>query len=161
MQNHSPKPSKPPRQSFRESEDFQRFRELLQSGFVKEGTEILKPELLEFTERLAKILRRSERREFATLDQFRRLFQQVKGLQQVRDATALEVELRLLNAQITYADARQTISRNFSLVMQESLNSLLGCDQIPTQLPGMCTFFEALYAYYYYHTQRDMRRRRS
>ena len=158
MQNHS---SKPPRQSFRESEDFQQFQELVRDGFVKTGTDLPKPELLELTEHLARILRRSDRRDTDITKQFRHVFHQVKGLRQVHDTVKMEVALRLLKAQMAYADGRQTISRNFHLIVQESIDSVLGCEHIPAQLPGLCGFFEALYGYYYYHTQRDKRRRRS
>jgi len=158
MQNHN---SKPPRKSFRESDDFQQFRTLLQSGFVKEGTDLPKPELLECTEQLARILQRSDRRDSDTMNHFRRMFHQLRGLQHVHNVAEIEVELRMLKARMAYADGRQKISRNFHLIIQESIDSVLECEHIPAQLPGLCGFFEALYGYYYYHTQRDMRRRRS
>lgn len=153
--------NKPPRQSFRESDDFQQFRKLVQDGFVEAGTDLPKPELLEFTEHLARILRRSDRRGTDAVKQFRQVFHQIKDLQQGHDIVRMEVQLRMLKAQMAYADGRQTISRNFHLIIQESIDSVLGCEHIPTQLPGLCGFFEALYGYYYYHTQRDQRRRRS
>jgi CRISPR type III-A-associated protein Csm2 len=152
--------NKPPRQSFRESDDFQKFRELVQNGFVEASTGLPKPDLLEFTEHLARILRRSDRRDTDIIKQFRHVFHQFKGLQQVHDTVKMEVELHMLKAQMAYADGRQTISRNFHLIIQESIDSILGCEDLPTQLPGLCGFFEALYGYYYYHTQRDKRRRR-
>ncbi len=158
VQSHGAKPA---RQSFRDSDDFQRFRTLLQAGFVLEGTDIPVPELLEFTESLARILQRSDRQDSDTGNHFKRIFQQLKGLQQDQDAVEIEVELRMLKARLAYADGRQAISRNFHLVMQESIDSVLGSRHIPAQLPGLCGFLEALYGYYYYHTQRDIRRRRS
>ena len=158
MQSHSAKPA---RQSFRDSDDFRQFQRLLQAGFVKEGTDITAPELLTFTEALAQVLQRSDRHDSDTGQYFRRIVQQINGLRQIPDTLKVEVELRMLKARLAYADGRQTISRNFHLIMQESIDSVLSCEHIPSQLPGLCGFLEALYGYYYYHTQRDTRRRRS
>jgi hypothetical protein len=59
-----------------------------------------------------------------------------------------------------YAAGRQAISRDVSPIIQECIDTLLTCGNILKQLPGFCGFFESLYAYYYYQTQRDVRRRR-
>ena len=150
-----------PRKPFRESDNFRKFQEVVQHGFVQQGTELPKPELLQLSERLAKMLSRSDRRDFDTVNHVRRFFNQVSGLKNVQDTVKLEVELQMLKARIAYATGRHTISRDFSLVIQESLDRILGCGQIAEQLPGFCGFFEALYAYYYYHAQRDARRRRT
>lgn len=158
MQNPGTKPT---RQSFRDSEEFQQFRTLLQTGFVKTDATLPAPELLAFTEPLAQVLQRSDRGEAETDAYFRRIFQHIKGLQHVQDPIAIAVELRMLKARLAYADGRQIISRNFHLIMETSLDSILASEQILAQLPGLCGFLEALYGYYYYHTQRDVRRRRS
>jgi CRISPR type III-A-associated protein Csm2 len=149
-----------PRRSFRESDDFRNFKEMLSGGFVAEGTILPRPELLTFSEKLARLLRKSDRRDSDTVNHFRTFFHQVTGFKQLEDTTQIEVELRMMRAKMLYAAGRQTISRDVSLVIQECIDTLLTCENIMTQLPGFCGFFESLYAYYYYQAQRNSRRRR-
>lgn len=158
MNNQGKKPQT--RRSFRESDDFRNFKELLSGGFVAEGTSLPRPDLLTCSEKLAKLLKKSDRRDSDTVNQFRTFFHQVTGFQHVEDAVQVEVELRMLRAKMLYAAGRQTISRDVSLVIQECIDALLTCDNMTKQLPGFCGFFESLYAYYYYQAQRDVRRRR-
>lgn len=158
MNNQGKKPQ--PRRSFRESDDFRNFKEMLSGGFVAEGTVLPRPELLTFSERLARLLKKSDRRDADTVNQFRTFFRQVTGFKQIEDAMQIEVELRMLRARMLYAAGRQMISRDVSLVIQACIDTLLTCENISKQLPGFCGFFESLYAYYYYQAQRDVRRRR-
>lgn len=158
MNNQGKKPQS--RRSFRESDDFRNFKEMLNGGFVAEGTILPRPELLAFSEKLARLLKKSDRRDSDTVNQFRTFFHKVTGFQHIEDAMQIEVELRLIRARMLYAAGRQAISRDVNLVIQACIDMLLTSDNIPKQLPGFCGFFESLYAYYYYQTQRDVRRRR-
>lgn len=160
MTNQITKPSQPTYKGLRETEEFQHFQKLLSAGFVAQGTTLTNPELLKFSEKLAKILKRSDRRDSETATQFRSIFQQINGLQHCADTVQIQVELRLLKARMAYAAGRKMISRDFSLVLQECFDAILNCEQMQTQLPGLCGFFESLYAYYYYQAQKDNRRRR-
>lgn len=148
------------RKGFRETEDFQHFQKMVKSGFLSDGTSVTKPELLKFSEKLAKTLKRSDRRDSDTVNQFRRFFNQVSGLKNFDDAVQLQARLRLVKARMMYAAGRQIVSRDFNLVVQECIDSILEKEDIASQLPGFCGFFESLYAYFYYQTQRDVRRRR-
>lgn len=148
------------RQSFRDSDDFRHFQTVLRDGFVRQGTTTVRPELMEMTDHLARILQRSDRRESDTNRYFQRFFRHIQSLQGLHDSGTLQAELHLLKARLAYADGQQAISRNFHLIAQESLDSVLQSEETAPQIPGLCQFLEALYAYYYYHTQRDARRRR-
>jgi CRISPR type III-A-associated protein Csm2 len=152
-----------PHKSFKETDDFQQFQRLLENGFVAPGTALPHPELLAFSEKLARVLRRSEHRDTDTAAQLGAFFKQVNGLKYLHpspeQSTQLQVELRMLRARVLYAAGRRTISREASIVIQESLDRLLARDDLTGQIPGFCGFFEALYAYYYYQAQKDARRR--
>lgn len=153
-----------PRQSFKETDDFRQLQHLLEHGFVAPGTTLPHPELLMFSERLARVLRKNEHRDADTVAQLGAFFRQINGLKHLPPSpehlTEVQVELRMLRARMLYAAGRRTISREASLVIQESIDRLLARDDLAGQFPGFCGFFEALYAYAYYQAQKDARRRR-
>lgn len=163
-QSSQPSPRMPPHKNFKETDDFKQFQRLLENGFVAPGTALPHPELLKFSENFARVLRKNERRDTDSIAHFRTFFNQVNGLQHLRpspeQSTRLRVELQMLRARILYAAGRKAVSREVSLVIQESLDRLLARDDLAGQLSGFCGFFEALYAYYYYQAQKDARRRR-
>lgn len=163
-QGSQPPPRMPLRKNFKETDDFKQFQHLLASGFVAPGTALPHPELLKFAEKLARILRKNERRDTDSIAPFRAFFNQVNGLQHLRPSpeqhTRLRVEFQMLRARILYAAGRKAVSREVSLVIQESIDRLLAQDDLAGQLSGFCGFFEALYAYYYYQAQKDARKRR-
>lgn len=148
-------------QGFRESEEFKQLQAIVHEGFTIQNTTTTKSDLLELSEKLAKTLKKSERRDSDTVNQFRKFFNQVNGLKKSGDdAAKLSAELRLLKARMSYATGRQAISRDFNLVIQECVESILKQPNLQIQLTGFCDFFESLYAFYYYQTQKDMIRRR-
>lgn len=65
----------------------------------------------------------------------------------------VKVKLRLLQAQVTYATAREIISPDFKELFDTSINKIIMAgDKQKDSMNDFATFFEALYAYFYFHT---------
>lgn len=98
----------------------------------------------------------SFRQKSDTVNQFRKFFNEVKGLKQI-DPARLPVDLRLLRARMGYAAGRETISKEFSSVINMCIDRLLNVKaselKLEDQIQGFCDFFESLYAYYYYYSK--------
>ena len=148
-----------PRKRIHDAEEFREFKETLKNGFVTPDTQVTNSKLLALSEKLAAVLKSSDRRD--TVNQFRKFFNQVIGLKKSdSDASKLEVELRMLKARMSYAAGRNTISQDFRTVINECIDTIITCEDVKTQLRGFCEFFESLYAYYYYYTEKNRRQRR-
>jgi len=65
----------------------------------------------------------------------------------------IKVKLRTLQAQVAYARGRKTIGDEFKEFFDASLNKVIGSDDLKKSLGEFATFFESLYAYFYYHTE--------
>lgn len=76
------------------------------------------------------------------------------GVDQVR------VKLRILQAQVTYAAARKTISNGLKTLFDASLEKIIESKNSKDELAAFTTFFEALYAYFYYHAEQGKQPRR-
>ncbi|MBL8191791.1 MAG: type III-A CRISPR-associated protein Csm2 [Acidobacteria bacterium] len=72
----------------------------------------------------------------------------------------VRIKLRTLQAQVTYAAARKTISNRFKTFFDASLDRIIGSKEIKKELDAFTTFFEALYAYFYYHAEQGKQPRR-
>jgi len=147
-----------PRKSIRDFREFRKFEEALDKGFVikQDGTEITNPDLLDLAQDVANALYKGTgfRQRADTVNQFRKFFNEVRGLKNlVNNASKLGVELRMLRARMGYAAGRQTISEDFSIVINACIDKMIQLENFKTQIEGFCDFFESLYAYYYYHTK--------
>lgn len=72
----------------------------------------------------------------------------------------IRVKLRTLQAQVTYAAARKTISNRLKTFFDASLDRIIESKNIKDELAAFTTFFEALYAYFYYHAEQGKQPRR-
>jgi CRISPR type III-A-associated protein Csm2 len=148
--------TKHPRKTIRDVEDFQKFRKAMVEGFVikEDGVAITNPILLDLSQGVAKALYKGTgfwQRE-DTVTQFRKFFNEVRGLKAlVNSPSKLGVELRMLRARMGYAAGRQTISEDFSTVINDCIDTMMTLGDFKTQIQGFCDVFESLYAYYYYH----------
>jgi len=145
--------------------DLAAFKQALESGFIlkKEDSEgkaalVTNEKLLALAENLAEQLKNttSSRQKDDTVSQFRKFFNEVKGLKQ-SDPIKLPVDLRLLRARMGYAAGRGIISKEFSLVINACIDRLLSLKphepELKAQITGLCDFFESLYAYYHYYSK--------
>jgi CRISPR type III-A-associated protein Csm2 len=69
------------------------------------------------------------------------------------DPKEVKIKLRSLQAQVAYAAARKTISTDFKMFLDESLNEIFKSDDLKRKLSDFMKFFEAFYAYFYFHTE--------
>ena len=72
----------------------------------------------------------------------------------------IRIKLRTLQAQVTYAAARKTISNKLKTLFDASLERIIESKNIKDELAAFTTFFEALYAYFYYHAEQGKQPRR-
>ncbi len=147
-----------PRKSIRDFTEFRKFEEALDRGFVieQDGSEMTNPDLLDLAQNMASALYKGTgfRQRADTVNQFRKFFNEVRGLKKLGSNTSkLGVELRMLRARMGYAVGRQTISEDFSIVINACIDKMIQLGNFKTQIEGFCDFFESLYAYYYYHTK--------
>jgi len=142
-----------------DAEVYRKFKQMLEQGFVivQNDEEITNPDLLDLSGDVAKILFRETgyQQRADTVNQFRKFFNEVRGLKALVNTPAkLGVELRMLRARMGYAAGRRTISEDFSLVINDCIDTMLKLGDFHTHIRGFCDVFEALYAYYYYHAKK-------
>lgn len=149
--------NKNPRKTIRDVEEFRKFRDALSNGFVieQDGETITNPDLLDLSQGVANALYKGTagyRQKVDTVNQFRKFFNGVRGLKElVNNPSKLGVELRMLRARMGYAVGRQTISEDFSIVINDCIDTMIKRGDFKTQIRGFCDVFESLYAYYYYY----------
>lgn len=150
-----------PKKTIRESTEYQKFFKALSQGFVvkkdaQDKDSVTNPDLLDCSDSIAALLFKGTgfQQKKDTVNQFRKFFNEVNGLKKLREnASKLGVELRLLRARMSYAVGRQTISEDFSIVINDCIDTIIKQGDLKTQIQGFCNVFEALYAYYHYHTK--------
>ncbi len=89
--------------------------------------------------------------------QVRKFFDLVKKTKASADSEksspeAVKVKLRLLQAQVTYAKARDIISEDFKELFDLSIEKIIKSSD-EKALQKFSTFFESFYAYFYFHTE--------
>ena len=146
------------RKSIREAAEYQEFKEALENGFVLEqdGENITNPHLLDLSSGIARILFKGTgfQQRTDTVNQIRKFFNEVRRLKKlVNNPSKLGVELRLLRARMGYAAGRRTISDDFSVVINDCIDTMMMSGDFKKHLQGFCDVFESLYAYYYYHAK--------
>ena len=65
----------------------------------------------------------------------------------------VKLRLRMLQAQVAYAVARKTISPDFKKFFDTSLDKIINSGDLKGTLDDFAKFFEALYAYFYFHSE--------
>lgn len=95
-----------------------------------------------------------------TRTQVRKFYNLVKVAQNAANAKnanteQIKVKLRTLQAQVTYAVARKTISEDFKKLFDTSLNLIIKSNDSAKLLDEFATFFESLYAYFYFHSEEN------
>jgi CRISPR type III-A-associated protein Csm2 len=137
---------------------------LVKDGFLDGETGLIKSKLLDLSPKLANRLKSSGRKD-DTVNQFRKFFNQVLGLQKVAPVAKVGIELRMLKARMNYAVGRGTISHQLGRVIDTCIDGVIQTqnpekqEDSKQQLKGFCQFFESLYAYYYSYSEQDKRRR--
>jgi CRISPR type III-A-associated protein Csm2 len=161
---HEPKKPQSKHGERKHPEIFRKLKDVLKNGFVierqepsdKEPQKITNPELLDLSEQLAKALynRTKFRQRSDTMNQFRKFFNEVSRLKNLlHNPSKLSVELRKLRARMSYAAGRETITRDFSTLINTCIDRAIELSDFQYQIPGFCDFFESLYAYYYYYNR--------
>jgi len=151
--------NKNPKRTIRDSTEYQKFVKALSQGFVvtQNNEEVTNPELLDCSDSVAYILFKGTtgfQQKKDTVNQFRKFFNEVNGLKKLgENAPKLGVELRMLRARMSYSAGRQMISEDFSIVINDCIDTIIKHGDFKTQIQGFCDVFEALYAYYHYHTK--------
>ncbi|MBK7996637.1 MAG: type III-A CRISPR-associated protein Csm2 [Blastocatellia bacterium] len=75
---------------------------------------------------------------------------------QNEELAKIQVKLHVLKAQIAYATARETLSKDFKEFFDISITKILKSNnltEMKESLKAFTTFFESVYAYFYYHTK--------
>lgn len=70
-----------------------------------------------------------------------------------KPADFIKIKLRTLQAQITYAAARKTISPDFRTIVNNSITKIINSKEIHQEFGDFMTFFESLFAHFYYHAE--------
>lgn len=73
-----------------------------------------------------------------------------------------KLKLRTIQAQVAYAAGRETLGREFKSLFDASLKKIIesGDENINAEFKAFMTFFESLFAYFYFHAKRESSRRR-
>ena len=91
-----------PRKSIRDFREFQEFEEVLDKGFVieQDDTKITNPGLLDLSQSMANVLYKGtrNRQKDDTKTQFRKFFNEVRGLKKLNNPSKLGEELRMLRS---------------------------------------------------------------
>ena len=148
--------NKEDRKTIRNVESFQKLQEALKKGFAGQDQELTNTDLLDVSDSLAKALYDGTgyRQRADTVNQFRKFFNEVNGLKTLTgNPEKLSVELRMLKARMGYAAGRETISKDFSIVITACIDRMIELKDFKTHISGFCNFFESLYAYYYFHVK--------
>jgi CRISPR type III-A-associated protein Csm2 len=90
--------------------------------------------------------------------QVRKFYNQVRVIERQTQQVSPELirtKLRTLQAQVAYAVARGTITADFKTFFDLSIARIIGGEQenIKQSVDDFVTFFESLYAYFYFHTR--------
>lgn len=120
-------------------------------------------EIMELSDKLGKSLARSSQKrgegegKDATRTQVRKFYNLVRVAQTSASAQGVspetvKVKLRSLQAQVAYAVARKTIGKPFKEFFDASLTKVIGSPNLKEALAEFAVFFEALYAYFYFHS---------
>lgn len=75
---------------------------------------------------------------------------------QNEELAKIQIKLHILKAQIAYATARETLSKDFKEFFDISITKILKSNnltEMKESLKAFTTFFESVYAYFYYHTK--------
>ncbi len=75
---------------------------------------------------------------------------------QNEELAKIQVKLHVLKAQIAYATARETLSKDFKEFFDISITKILKSNnlaEMKESLKAFTVFFESVYAYFYYHTK--------
>ena len=73
---------------------------------------------------------------------------------QNEELTKIQIKLHVLKAQIAYANARETLSKDFKDFFDVSITKILKSDnlaEMKESLKAFTIFFESVYAYFYYY----------
>jgi CRISPR type III-A-associated protein Csm2 len=134
-----------------------KFKQLIQTKSFKDD------EIMQLSEALGKSLASTRRRgegegKEATRTQVRKFYNLVRVAQTSASAQGVlpgtvKVKLRSLQAQVAYAVARGTIGMPFKDFFDASLNKVIGSPNLKESLAEFAVFFEALYAYFYFHSE--------
>ncbi|HWQ35308.1 MAG TPA: type III-A CRISPR-associated protein Csm2 [Blastocatellia bacterium] len=132
------------------SQALQKFRQLIQTRSFTDD------EVLEHAQALGRELAsyrpRGEKSDSRT--QVRKFYNLIRVANNTEEATA-KVKLRLLQAQIAYAVARDTLSKDFKNFFDVALEQILKRGNVKDQLKEFTSFFEAFYAYFYFHSPKN------
>jgi CRISPR type III-A-associated protein Csm2 len=86
--------------------------------------------------------------------QVRKFYNLIRVANNTEESTA-KVKLRLLQAQIAYAVARDTLSKDFKSFFDAALEQILKQGNVKERLNEFTSFFEAFYAYFYFHSPKN------
>ncbi len=141
---------RPPQQQEQPSQALQRFKELIRTRSFTDDEVLEHAQAL--GEELARYRPKGEKSDSRT--QVRKFYNLIRVANNTEESTA-KIKLRLLQAQIAYAVARETLSLNFKSFFDAALEQILKSDNAKEQLKRFTSFFEAFYAYFYFHSSKN------
>ncbi len=139
-----------PQQPVQPSQALQRFKELIRTKSFTDD------EVLEQAQALGKELAsyRPKGEKGDSKTQVRKFYNLIRVANNTEESTA-KIKLRLLQAQIAYAVARETLSRDFKSFFDAALEQILKSGDVKERLKEFASFFEAFYAYFYFYSPKN------
>ncbi len=137
-------------QQKQQSEALERFKQLIKTKSFTDD------EVLEHAQVLGRELasHRPKGEKGDSRTQVRKFYNLIRVANNVEENTA-KIKLRLLQAQIAYAVARDTLSEDFKGFFDTALDQILKQGNVKERLNEFTSFFEAFYAYFYFHSLRN------
>ncbi len=123
-------------------------RAIAQKSFIDD-------EVLSLSEKLAQELIRgiSGMKKENSITQVRKFYNQVRVVHRKTDPQTLRPRLRVLQAQVAYAVARDILTKEFKEFFDAVIQKIVSSKQEEQALDEFMDFFETLYAYFYYHSK--------
>lgn len=119
------------------------------NNFIKTIDEknFLNDEILKSTDGLGKYFALLEN---VSNNQARKFFNQFRILSE-KSASDLKIQLRIIQSQVAYSVGRKVMEKDFKIFLDKCIEKILSKENIKKEFNEFMKFFEALYAYFYYH----------
>lgn len=89
--------------------------------------------------------------------QMRKFYELVQNINRKPNEDLIKVKLRILQAQVAYAVGRKHLGRDIKQLFDVSVEKIVASENLKKELNEFATFFEAFFAYFYYHIEAKKR----